>query len=42
MNPVCANEGEKIAISRRIVRNFRLIGWGEIKKGIATKSKKGA
>ena len=40
MNPVCANVGEKIAMSRRIERNFRLIGWGEIKKGYATKSKK--
>jgi translation initiation factor 2 subunit 3 len=40
LNPVCANEGEKIALSRRIERNFRLIGWGEIKKGYATKSKK--
>jgi translation initiation factor 2 subunit 3 len=42
MNPVCANEGEKIAMSRKIDRNFRLIGWGEIKKGYATKSKKTA
>lgn len=40
MNPVCANEGEKIAMSRRIDRNFRLIGWGEIKRGYASKSKK--
>lgn len=40
MNPVCANIGEKIAMSRRIVRNFRLIGWGEIKKGYTSKSKK--
>lgn len=40
MNPVCANEGEKIALSRRIDRNFRLIGWGEIKKGYSVKSKK--
>lgn len=40
MNPVCANEGEKIAMSRKIDRNFRLIGWGEIKKGFSTKSKK--
>ncbi len=40
MNPVCANEGDKIAMSRRIVRNFRLIGWGEIKKGYTSKSKK--
>jgi len=38
MNPVCANEGEKIAMSRRIDRNFRLIGWGEIKKGNAYQS----
>lgn len=42
MNPVCANEGEKIAMSRKIDRNFRLIGWGEIKKGYSTKSKKAA
>lgn len=40
MNPVCANEGEKIAMSRRIDRNFRLIGWGEIKKCFGTKTKK--
>lgn len=40
MNPVCANEGEKIAMSRRIDRNFRLIGWGQIKKGHTSKSKK--
>lgn len=40
MSPVCANEGEKIAMSRRIDRNFRLIGWGEIKKGYSVKSKK--
>lgn len=38
--PVCANEGEKIAMSRRIDRNFRLIGWGQIKKGYTQKSKK--
>ena len=30
--PVCANVGDKIAMSRRIDNNFRLIGWGEIKK----------
>ena len=40
MNPVCANEGEKIAMSRKIDRNFRLIGWGEIKKGFSSKTKK--
>jgi len=42
LNPVCANEGEKIAMSRRIDRNFRLIGWGQIKKGYTQKSKKAA
>jgi translation initiation factor 2 subunit 3 len=40
LNPVCANEGEKIAMSRRIDRNFRLIGWGQIKKGHSAKSSK--
>jgi len=30
--PVCANIGDKIAMSRRVDNNFRLIGWGEIKK----------
>lgn len=37
MNPVCANEGEKIAMSRRIDRNFRLIGWGGDKERIWAK-----
>lgn len=30
--PVCANIGDKIALSRRVENNHRLIGWGEIKK----------
>ena len=30
--PCCANIGDKIALSRRVDNNFRLIGWGEIKK----------
>jgi len=30
--PVCANIDDKIALSRRVDSNFRLIGWGEIKK----------
>ena len=30
--PVCANIGDKIAMSRRIENNFRLIGWGEIRR----------
>ena len=35
--PVCANIGDKIAMSRRVDNNFRLIGWGEIKKCISQK-----
>ncbi|KAA8492617.1 Eukaryotic translation initiation factor 2 subunit 3, Y-linked [Porphyridium purpureum] len=32
-NPVCTSEGEKIALSRRVEKHWRLIGWGQIKKG---------
>ena len=31
--PVCTQEGEKIAISRRVDKHWRLIGWGEIRRG---------
>lgn len=31
--PVCCEVGEKIALSRRVERHWRLIGWGQIKKG---------
>lgn len=31
--PVCSNIGEKIAISRRVDRHWRLIGWGQIVAG---------
>jgi len=31
--PVCTEVGEKIALSRRIDRHWRLIGWGEIVSG---------
>lgn len=31
--PVCTTEGEKIALSRRVNNHWRLIGWGEIRKG---------
>jgi translation initiation factor 2 subunit 3 len=31
--PVCAEICDKIAISRRIQGHYRLIGWGEIRKG---------
>lgn len=32
--PVCTSFGEKIALSRRVERHWRLIGWGEIKSGV--------
>mmetsp|Transcript_31465 Transcript_31465/g.44081 ORF Transcript_31465/g.44081 Transcript_31465/m.44081 type:complete len:471 (+) Transcript_31465:3-1415(+) len=31
--PVCSTEGEKIAISRRVDKHWRLIGWGTIRRG---------
>lgn len=31
--PVCAEISEKIAISRRIKEQYRLIGWGTLQKG---------
>lgn len=33
--PVCTEKGEKIALSRRVDKHWRLIGWGEIRKGSA-------
>eukprot|EP00298_Acanthocystis_sp_HF-20_P008929 c17995_g1_i1.p1 GENE.c17995_g1_i1~~c17995_g1_i1.p1 ORF type:complete len:488 (+),score=212.09 c17995_g1_i1:60-1466(+) len=33
-SPVCTSEGEKIALSRRIDKHWRLIGWGEIRRGM--------
>jgi len=32
--PVCADIGSKIAISRKIDRHWRLIGWGKIRGGV--------
>ena len=31
--PVCTQEKEKIALSRRVDKHWRLIGWGQIRKG---------
>ena len=31
--PVCTSEGEKLALSRRVDKHWRLIGWGKIRKG---------
>lgn len=32
-SPVCTSVGEKIALSRRIDKHWRLIGWGQIQAG---------
>lgn len=32
--PVCTTEGEKIALSRRVDKHWRLIGWGKIRRGV--------
>jgi translation initiation factor 2 gamma subunit (eIF-2gamma) len=32
-NPVCAEISDKVALSRRINGHYRLVGWGEIRKG---------
>eukprot|EP00697_Spironema_sp_BW2_P001024 gnl/Spiro4/1139_TR600_c0_g1_i2.p1 gnl/Spiro4/1139_TR600_c0_g1~~gnl/Spiro4/1139_TR600_c0_g1_i2.p1 ORF type:complete len:391 (+),score=63.00 gnl/Spiro4/1139_TR600_c0_g1_i2:38-1174(+) len=32
--PVCTQVGEKIALSRRVDKHWRLIGWGEILRGV--------
>jgi len=31
--PVCTSEGEKLALSRRVDKHWRLIGWGKIRRG---------
>lgn len=33
-SPVCTSVGEKIALSRRIDKHWRLIGWGQIRAGV--------
>lgn len=35
ISPVCTEVGEKIALSRRVDRHWRLIGWGKITSGKA-------
>eukprot|EP00916_Digyalum_oweni_P018982 GHVL01031674.1.p1 GENE.GHVL01031674.1~~GHVL01031674.1.p1 ORF type:complete len:455 (+),score=66.76 GHVL01031674.1:1284-2648(+) len=32
--PVCTEVGDKIALSRRVDKHWRLIGWGTIQKGV--------
>ena len=38
MNPVCCEISEKIAISRKIEKSWRLIGWGEVLQGTTLES----
>jgi len=33
--PVCTTDGDKVAISRKIEKNWRLIGWGSVQGGKA-------
>ncbi|XP_045196002.1 eukaryotic translation initiation factor 2 subunit 3-like [Mercenaria mercenaria] len=33
-NAVCTEIGEKIALSRRVEKHWRLIGWGQIRQGV--------
>jgi translation initiation factor 2 subunit 3 len=32
-HPVCADVGEKVALSRRVSAHWRLVGWAQITKG---------
>ena len=34
LSPVCTRVGEKIALSRRVEKHWRLIGWGEVSDGV--------
>merc|ERR1712147_440456 len=34
LQPVCTEKHEKIALSRRVDRHWRLIGWGQIRRGV--------
>merc|ERR1712217_929383 len=36
-NPVCTQENDKVALSRRIEKHWRLVGWGSIIKGTTVK-----
>ena len=42
VQPVCTEIGEKLALSRRVDRHWRLIGWGKITSGqkLDTKNQK--
>ena len=34
LSPVCTRVGEKIALSRRVDKHWRLIGWGQVLDGV--------
>uniref|UniRef100_A0A7S3G4A0 protein-synthesizing GTPase n=1 Tax=Palpitomonas bilix TaxID=652834 RepID=A0A7S3G4A0_9EUKA len=38
-SPVCTEVGEKVALSRRVNKHWRLIGWGQIRRGATVDSK---
>ncbi|KAF6750326.1 hypothetical protein DFP72DRAFT_1072346 [Ephemerocybe angulata] len=31
--PACTEVGEKVALSRRIEKHWRLVGWGSVQRG---------
>eukprot|EP01012_Entosiphon_sulcatum_P055402 TRINITY_DN772_c0_g1_i1.p1 TRINITY_DN772_c0_g1~~TRINITY_DN772_c0_g1_i1.p1 ORF type:complete len:490 (-),score=86.63 TRINITY_DN772_c0_g1_i1:59-1501(-) len=39
-NPVCTEIGEKLALSRRVEKHWRLIGWGQIRRGVSLETEK--
>ena len=32
--PACTQVGEKVALSRRIEKHWRLVGWGSVQRGV--------
>jgi len=39
-SPVCTDEGAKLALSRRVDKHWRLIGWGNVLKGVLLETQK--
>ena len=37
ISPVCTSKGERLALSRRIDKHWRLIGWAKLMRGKTTK-----
>ncbi len=40
VSPVCTYDGAKLALSRRVDKHWRLIGWGNVLKGKVLKQKR--